>query len=100
MKYIFLLVLLVANIAIAQIEIAQKPLDCANTQLILRGLMSNNFKESPIWTGIEPGVTLSKYSLFVNEQTKEWTLIQFNEITACILGTGGESNRIFNTPKI
>jgi len=53
----------------------------------------------PIWWGIEPA-TVSRYSLFVNEQTKTWTLIQFDENMACILGVGNASTRIFNGPKI
>ncbi len=100
MKYIFLLAILVAGVAWAQLETAKKPLDCADTQVLLRGLMSSNFKETPVWTGVEPGVTLPKYSLFVNEKTKLWTLIQFNDTTACVLGTGESSNQIFFGPKI
>ena len=31
---------------------------------------------------------MSRYSLFVNEETKSWTLIQFDDKIACVLGTG------------
>jgi len=43
---------------------------------------------------------MSKYSLFVNDDTKTWTLIQFDDTIACVLGTGGFSTYIFNGPKI
>ena len=61
---------------IAQTMTVQKPVECVNTETLFRGLISSDYKEKPIWLGIEPGATLSKYSLFVNEQTKTWTLIQ------------------------
>jgi len=38
--------------------------------------------------------------LFVNEETKSWTLIQFDEKIACVLGTGENSTQLFNGPKI
>jgi hypothetical protein len=44
--------------------------------------------------------TVSRYSLFVNEETKSWTLIQFDEKIACVLGVGEASTRIFNGPTI
>ena len=115
MKYPLLLALLVVGPAAAQavsvqkpiIERAdldaryvQKPIECADTKTLIQGLASENYKEKPIWWGIEPGVTLSRYSLFVNEQTKSWTLIQFDEKIACVLGTGEDSTRIFNGPKL
>jgi hypothetical protein len=50
--------------------------------------------------GIQSDAPLPKYSLFVNEQSKSWTLIQFDEKIACVLGTGEASTQIFNGPKI
>jgi hypothetical protein len=101
MKYYFLLpVMLVLGIAVAQSVTVQKPVDCADTQTLFQGLLGSNYKERPIWLGVETGATLSKYSLFVNEQTMTWTLIQFDDKIACVLGTGENSTRIFNGPKI
>ena len=101
MKYYFLLtVMLVLGLAVAQSVTVQKPLECADTATLLRGLSGSDYKEKPIWFGIEPGVTVSRYSLFVNEETKSWTLIQFDEKIACVLGTGENSTQIFSGPKI
>lgn len=100
MKYFLLLVLLVIGIVTAQTVTVQKPVECVDTELLFRGLLGSNYKETPVWIGVEPGAAVSKYSLFVNEQTRSWTLIQFNEVTACVLGTGEGSTRIFNGPKI
>ena len=101
MKYYFLLpVMLVLGLAVAQSVTVQKPIECADTATLLRGLSGSDYKEKPIWWGIEPGATVSKYSLFVNEETKSWTLIQFDNKIACVLGTGDASTQIFNGPKI
>ena len=92
--------MLVLGIAVAQVVTVQKPTECADTATLLRGLAGSDYKEKPIWWGIEPGATLSRYSLFVNDETKSWTLIQFDDKIACVLGTGEASTRIFNGPKL
>ena len=92
--------MLVLGIAVAQSIKVQKPVECADTATLLRGLSGSEYKEKPIWLGIDPSSTVSKYSLFVNEETKSWTLIQFDEKIACVLGTGEGSTQIFNGPKI
>ena len=78
----------------------QKTVECTDTETLFRGLTNSDYKEKPIWVGTESGVTLPKYSLFVNEETKSWTLIQFDEKIACVLGTGEASTQLFNGPKI
>jgi len=100
MKYFILFGALMFGLALAQSLTIQKPVECAETETVFRGLISNNYKEKPIWWGIESGTNMSKYSLFVNEQTKTWTLIQFNEKIACVLGAGENSTKIFNGPNI
>ena len=84
----------------AQSVTMKKSVECADTATLLRGLSASDYKEKAIWLGIEPGAALSKYSLFVNEQTKTWTLIQFDEKIACVLGIGEASTQIFTGPKI
>jgi hypothetical protein len=100
MRYLLPLALLVVGLAAAQSVTVQKPVECADTQTLFRGLIGSDYKEKPIWLGVESGATLPKYSLFVNEQSKTWTLIQFDGKIACVLGTGEDSARIFNGPKI
>lgn len=100
MKYLLLFVLVVVGLVAAQSITVQKPIKCVDTATLMRGLSSSDYKEKPIWWGTEPGATVSRYSLFVNEETKSWTLIQFDEKIACVLGTGEASTQIFNGPKI
>ena len=92
--------MLVLGLAVAQSVTVQKPIECSDTATLLRGLSGSDYKEKPIWWGIEPGATVSRYSLFVNDETKSWTLIQFDDKIACVLGTGEASTQIFNGPKI
>ena len=84
----------------AQTITIQKPVECVDTETLFRGLISSDYKENPIWLGIQPGTTLLRYTLFINEKTKTWTLIQFNEKLACVLGIGENSTQIFTGPKI
>lgn len=100
MKYVLLLALAVAVWATAQTVTVQKPLTCAATGEVVSTLIGSDYKEKPIWMGSEPSVPPSRYSLLVNEQTKTWTLIQFDEKIACVLGTGEASTEIFTGPKI
>ena len=100
MKYLLLLVLLVVGLVAAQSVTVQKPVECADTETLFRGLIGSDYKERPIWLGIQSDAPLPKYSLFVNDQTKSWTLIQFDKKIAFVLGTGEASTQIFNGPKI
>jgi hypothetical protein len=98
-KWLFFGIIL-PGVVFAQSVTVQKPVECAETTTLLQGLSGSDYKENPIWWGIEPGATVSRYSLFVNEETKSWTLIQFDDKIACVLGTGENSTQIFNGPKI
>lgn len=103
MKYLSLLSLLLVAPVSAQsliVQTVQKPIECFEMEPLFRGLMGSDYKEKPIWQGTEPGATLSRYSLFVNAETKTWTLVQFDEKVACVLGTGDTSIQIFHGPKI
>ena len=100
MKYLLLLALLIPNLLVAQPLTIQKPVTCVDTKMLLQGLTSSDYKETAFWLGIEPGAEVSKYSVFVNQQTRTWTIIQFNDKIACVLGTGTESTQIFSGPKV
>ena len=92
--------LFISSAALAQSIVIQKPVTCTETKMLLQGLTSSDYKETPLWLGIEPGAEVPKYSVFVNPQTKTWTIIQFNDKIACVLGTGTDSTQIFNGPKV
>ena len=100
MKYLLLLFLFIVGLVVAQSVTVQKPVECVDTETLFQGLIGSDYREKPIWLGVESGAVLSRYTLFVNEQTKSWTLIQFDEKIACVLGIGEASTQIFNGPKI
>jgi hypothetical protein len=65
----------------------KKPVICDKTETILKILSSADYREKPIWLGAADE-KLVNYSLWVNASTKNWTIIQFNNDFACIIGTG------------
>ena len=91
-KIIYISALVFCEIVSAQVFQENKSVTCAPTAGIIRSLGASDYKEKLIWWGIESGVPLSRYSLFVNDKTKSWTLLQLNETVACVLGTGESSN--------
>ena len=74
-----------------------KPIVCEETSAVLTTLFSGDYQEFPIWIGIGEN---SRYSLFANEKTKSWTLIQYDEKIACVLGVGTQYRMVFNGPSI
>lgn len=97
MRNFILGVLLLPALAFAQPVTVEKPIVCEKTKLVIEGLQQGEYKEQPIWMGVDK---TSRYSLFANEKTQTWTLIQFNETIACILGTGEGSRQLFLGPKV
>ena len=74
-----------------------KPIVCEETSVVLTTLFSGDYQEFPIWMGSGEN---SRYSLFANEKTKSWTLIQYDEKIACVLGVGTQYRMVFNGPSI
>jgi len=96
MKKFLVSVLLLPVLAVAQEPvIVEKPIVCAKASTLLNGL-KDNYDELPMWIGQDEQ---SKYSLFVSK-TGSWTLVQFSNEIACILGAGTNSREIFHGPKI
>ena len=100
MKYLLLPFLLASTLLAAQPIVIQKPVTCTDTKTLLQGLSGSDYRETPMWLGTEPDSEVPKYSVFVNQQNKTWTIIQFNDKLACVLGTGTESTQIFSGPKV
>lgn len=82
------------SIATAQNHQLSKPVVCAPTKVVISQLDSE-WNEKLSWIGKEKDEQ-SSYSLFVNQKTKSWTIVQYNFEIACILGTGEFSTLITN----
>ena len=97
MRRFLLGVLLLPALALAQPVTVEKPLVCEKTEKVIESLQNGQYKENPSWVGYDEK---SRYALFVNEKTRTWTMIQFNEKIACILGVGEGSKIVVSGPKV
>lgn len=82
---------LTSSIANAQTE-KSKPMICFPAAQIFSEL--KEIGEEPVWTG-QSLANDSFYVLTVNSKTKEWTLLQSDDKTACIIGIGKTSKFYF-----
>ena len=99
MKYILIfLTSLLCLTTIAQTT-TKKEVYCDNTDKLLLILQNGEFEELPIWFGKGDGKA-PNYSLMVNQKTKSWTMIQFNNEIACVIGTGDNFNLLNKQPAI
>lgn len=80
----------------SQLTRIQKTVPCGPTKEIFGDLV-NNYKELPFWMGEDED---SRFIMLFNEKTKTWTFLQFDDKTACVLGSGGNHRRVFNGPEI
>lgn len=94
MKFLFS-VLLFPSLVFAQGVVIEKPVVCINTKSMIEILSKGEFKEKPVWIGKDES---SNYSVFANEKTKTWTIIQFNKEIACVLGTGDSFQNLTFAP--
>jgi len=83
---------LASSIAYAQSFQSNKPIICDETKKIIKAL-TEAYNEKPIWTAKDL-LNDSRYSLFVNPKTGEWTLLQMTPEVSCILGVGTESKDV------
>lgn len=85
MRKLILSVLLLPALAFSQGPVkVNKELYCDETKRLISAVRSN-YNEQLFWAGQDDA---SKYALLSNKDTGSWTLIQFNEQIACILGVG------------
>ena len=93
------LILLVPLLVSAEPTQIKKPVMCESTPLVFQAL-SDQAGEKPIWLGRGNGSDTSSTTIFANETTKTWTIVQFDKDMACILGSGVSSRQIFTGPVI
>jgi hypothetical protein len=74
-----------------------KTVTCSTLKTVVEQL-SGIYKEDPHWNGIG---AYSKYIMFVNPETRAWTLVEYSDTgMACIIGTGENSTLLKFGPKI
>ena len=67
-----------------------KKVVCADPKTVIEGLTADS-DEQPFWTGV---ADKTKFILFVNSQTGTWSLVQYDNKIACVLGVGNRSRHI------
>jgi hypothetical protein len=90
---ILILTSLVASAQSNLIEI-DKPVTCSDPKTVIEGL-SDQYQEQPFWSGRG---TDSKYVLLVNSKTGSWSMVEYNDKIACVVGTGKAARQIFLGP--
>lgn len=63
----------------------EKPIVCVETSVLIEALKENKNNELPVWAGNDK---TSNWGIIANEQTGEWTIVQFTENLACFIGSG------------
>ncbi len=97
--FLIFLISLVVTTAFAQPVTTKKEVQCDKTETMLSILRGNDFEEVPIWFG-KGDSKAPNYSLFVNPETRSWTIIQFNNELSCVLGSGESYTVISKKPYI
>jgi len=81
-----LLFCLISSIAHAQEIIdLQKPLKCSDAQIVINYFVDTH-KETPVWVG--KSVHDTHITLLMNPATRSWTMIEYGDKIACVLGAG------------
>lgn len=68
-----------------------KPVTCGPFREIVETLMQDKYQEIPLWIG-KSSQDSSRFSIFLNEKTGAWTLVQYGQKIGCVLGLGQTSN--------
>lgn len=90
---ILFLTSLVASAQPNLIEV-DKPVICSDPKTVIETL-SDQYQEQPVWSGRG---TESKYVLLVNPKTSTWSIVEYNDKLACVVGTGKAARQIFLGP--
>ena len=82
--------------ASAEPTVMSKKVVCDDKNTVFK-IISEKFNEVPQWWGQNPQHNTQSV-LTVNNTTGTWSLIEFNEIMACIVSEGGNSGNRLDIP--
>ena len=81
---------LISSIAHAQEIIdLQKSLKCSDAQVVMNYFVDTH-KETPVWVG--KSVHNTHVTLLMNRETRSWTMIEYDDRLACVLGAGEDKS--------
>jgi hypothetical protein len=71
----------------------QKPLKCGEAQFVMNHF-AKEYGEMPAWVGSTD--TNTHITLLANKEKKTWTLVEYNDNLACVLGSGNSGSNTNN----
>ena len=89
MKRLIILLLGFSSL-VSNAEEFAKSIVCSDLKSVIE-YVSSEFVEVPFWVGKDEN---SKYVLMVNTSTKTWTMIEYDDKVACIIGSGVQATAI------
>ena len=92
-----LLFCLISSVAHAQQELPEvieliKPMQCARTTTLFQ-LLERERQQRQLWVGKDTN-TGSYISLWINNILGTWTMIQYDGMMGCVLGSGEQASAI------
>lgn len=89
MKRLLIGILLLSVTSLAQTEpkIINKKVACESPEVVFKSLIEMNPEEKPFWIAASG---TDRYAMLVDKKTGIWTLLQFNNDIACVIGIGTE----------
>lgn len=86
LKYIFLIASLFSCFGVnAEVKKINKEVVCSSLSEMSSAL--SEWKEKEVWTGYSPEEK-NLYTFFYNQESKSWSIIQYNDNVACLIGSG------------
>lgn len=92
-KTLILLLTLLSFYVLAEPITKNKRVICDDTTTLLNEMVNGEYKENPVWSGLD-SETGTKYGVLMNSKTGTWTIIQFDETMACVLGVGEDAKSL------
>lgn len=92
------IILLLPGIVLAQSEpkIVNKKVVCESPEVMFKTLVELNPDEKPFWIAAS---NTDRYAMLVDKKTGTWTLLQFNNDIACVIGLGTDYVAVPIEPK-
>ena len=87
MAFLFCLTSSIANAQ--EIIDLQKSLKCSDAQVVMNYFVDTH-KEIPVWVG--KSVHNTHVTLLMNNETRSWTMIEYDDKIACVLGAGADKS--------
>ena len=95
---IFLMLSLLTTLAQSEPRAVNKKVICDNTSTLMDSLVNGEYSEKPVWSGVD-SETNTTYGVLMNSKTGTWTIVQFDDRMACVLGVGEEAKSLMHGSK-